>query len=1262
MIAKHSKRNFAFVVPTLSASAAQNEDIVQILIFAAAKLEQELATGVSEGFAATIISVEPDITGWQYLASLFSEEVLKYILVEELEDPATPNLGIGNHKAAYDLFEFLKKRTFDEVHCLDCNGLAYYATQAKHLGLYVLETVFVVHVVGGIIFHKEAADKLVDDYGVLVDDLLERGSLERADVIYIHDQKAWRWYSDKIQVRSDARIYDLAWPSAGYGVTEPKPVASNKALPIVYYGLLSADGGLPLFCDVVSRALPQIEKPVEVFFVGSPQAIGGLDAVSYIRLRSAKWGVPITIKREFSLIDEVAFLFEIGGIIVSDTVRRESLRSRLIASSGLLILRVEQIHRSRQEHTDIGYPANPGKIAQALVQMVAAKAINRPQQSPGLVELWQANRPCLTSQEDIAPALPLQMLNHAQPKISVCVTHFSRPQKLRTALASLKQQTYKNFEVIVIDDGSPDLEVQRELVRIRQEIEPMGWRLLVQENRYLGAARNYGASQATGDYLMFMDDDNVAKPDEISTLVAVAERTGASIVTAFCDVFQRESELNNKRPNLRFTPFGSDPALGALTNCYGDANALYAREVFDQLGGFTEDYGLGLEDWEFFCRASLEGVKLVCVPEPLFWYRMDQQGMLRGEYAQFHKSANLRRHIRPFLEKLPYYQAKLVQLAQGLAVELPDPVVGPNTRDAKPKVLRARHERLPYARVAIIMRTKDRPLLLRRAIRSVLDQTFQDWLLVLLNDGGNPENVELVVDEVAEDLAGRVLVLHHSLSLGMQTAANMGISNCDSEFIVIHDDDDTWKPTFLASTVSYLDDHGWKPKLGGVITWSELIIEELGKDGEITVHNRYIFNDKLYNISLVDLAIENRFPPISFLFRRAALDAVGRFKEQHGVLGDWEFHLRLLRQFDIDVIPEPLANYHHRTNTTIGVYGNSVHTQNGLHRLKRVELINSMVRGQMSDDNGLPLPHLMTLGEMHHTLREEQNREFQRLHDYIWVVEQQIKFITSHLDGAALGSNQVRNLAHNGDFRLWPGLGKTRTGPDDEYAYLEICPGFVICYDGHQVSYRAESRKWTEDGQQLPFGKTYLHLEHDGQTKAGSWFVLECLIQSVLLLSGQNISVSGVSRLKGAQNWIYVGGRYDLGDGRQLLWPTQRVLLSTEFERWTCSLSCPSVEKTEISRGHTSRILLLLPYDQPFEFDLTNFQVELGTVPTEFEYNGAVSFRHRLSILWSKIRAWSKKGKNIPFAIDSNLSGEIGNDRNSKFPEVRKNVFAKRNS
>lgn len=169
-------------------------------------------------------------------------------------------------------------------------------------------------------------------------------------------------------------------------------------------------------------------------------------------------------------------------------------------------------------------------------------------------------------------------------------------------------------------------------------------------------------------------------------------------------------------------------------------------------------------------------------------------------------------------------------------------------------------------------------------------------------------------------------------------------------------------------------------------------VESLCDDGTITTHESFVFNPELHQLSLIDLAIEIASRRSRFC-SAVRLEVVGPFREQYGVLGDWDFHLRVLEQFDIDVIPEPLANYHHRAKGATGMYGNSVHVQTIQHRAKRAELLNDMVRGQGGAAEGISLPQLMALGEIQHALLAEQRREFQRLHDYIWTVEQRVKYV-----------------------------------------------------------------------------------------------------------------------------------------------------------------------------------------------------------------------------------------------------------------------------
>jgi glycosyltransferase involved in cell wall biosynthesis len=238
------------------------------------------------------------------------------------------------------------------------------------------------------------------------------------------------------------------------------------------------------------------------------------------------------------------------------------------------------------------------------------------------------------------------------------------------------------------------------------------------------------------------------------------------------------------------------------------------------------------------------------------------------------------------------------------------------------------------ARIAIVTRTKNRGILLKRAIGSVLGQTCEDWTHVIVNDGGDAEEVRRVVAPHLDAYRGRIAVVDNPASVGMEAASNIGIRASSSEFVVIHDDDDSWERDFLARCVGFMDAAG-KPRLGseygGVITHSLRIIEEI--DGEdVRQVDAEPFNAWMSSVSLYRLAAGNTFPPISFLFRRDVWEEVGSFREELPVLGDWDFHLRVCARYEIGLIPELLANYHHRSSIQSGDYGNTVFVADDKHR------------------------------------------------------------------------------------------------------------------------------------------------------------------------------------------------------------------------------------------------------------------------------------------------------------------------------------------
>lgn len=273
-------------------------------------------------------------------------------------------------------------------------------------------------------------------------------------------------------------------------------------------------------------------------------------------------------------------------------------------------------------------------------------------------------------------------------------------------------------------------------------------------------------------------------------------------------------------------------------------------------------------------------------------------------------------------------------------------------------------------KVAVITRTKNRPIMLPRVLISIKRQTFKDLTWVIVNDAGDKKPVDNIAIKGRE--AGlNVQVVHRRRSVGMEAASNDGIGRSKSEYIVIHDDDDTWEKEFLEKTVRYLDENKDVP---GVITWTNKINESMDGD-QITFLGVEPYNHDLKAVYLADLAIVNRFSPISFLFRRSVYDKVGGYDESLPVLGDWDFNLKILMEGDIHVLSYVLANYHVRINLNqeSDFYGNSLTSGINKHILYDAIYRNRRLREDLKNGHS-GIGMVLTYGQMLKHLNEQSFR------------------------------------------------------------------------------------------------------------------------------------------------------------------------------------------------------------------------------------------------------------------------------------------------
>jgi len=188
---------------------------------------------------------------------------------------------------------------------------------------------------------------------------------------------------------------------------------------------------------------------------------------------------------------------------------------------------------------------------------------------------------------------------------------------------------------------------------------------------------------------------------------------------------------------------------------------------------------------------------------------------------------------------------------------------------------------LPFAKVSVIIPTRNRPFFLARAIESVLKQRFQDWNLIIVNDGGEE------VSHVLEDFHDPRL---HYLSIppsGKSAALNRGLLSCDSVYIGYLDDDDIHYPNHLELLVEALERN---PE--AVMAYSDTYRVLLRKQGEAwreaerTVENRE-------EVTLEMLLERNYINHKNLLHRRSVLERTGLYDEQLEVLIDWDIVLRL---------------------------------------------------------------------------------------------------------------------------------------------------------------------------------------------------------------------------------------------------------------------------------------------------------------------------------------------------------------------------------
>jgi glycosyltransferase involved in cell wall biosynthesis len=214
-----------------------------------------------------------------------------------------------------------------------------------------------------------------------------------------------------------------------------------------------------------------------------------------------------------------------------------------------------------------------------------------------------------------------------EPHVSVVIPCFNYGRFLAEAISSALGQSHVPFEVIVVDDGSTDSSVD-----VAGNFAPHV-RVITQQNMGVAAARNLGLREAAGEYVTFLDADDVFQPTYVEALLtALLEGSGAAYAYSSMEYFGAARGA--------FPAFAFSPAL-LLARNFVNTSALVRRSDALAIGGFTLSFQRsGWEDWDFFLRLLEHDKQGVAVSKPLLRYRQHEIS------RRSPRSRNLRERLR----------------------------------------------------------------------------------------------------------------------------------------------------------------------------------------------------------------------------------------------------------------------------------------------------------------------------------------------------------------------------------------------------------------------------------------------------------------------------------------------------------------------------------------------------------------------------------------------------------------------------------------
>lgn len=527
----------------------------------------------------------------------------------------------------------------------------------------------------------------------------------------------------------------------------------------------------------------------------------------------------------------------------------------------------------------------------------------------------------------------MEMISEEDFLISIVIPVYNAEKYLEQCLNSIQNQTYKNFEVILVNDGSMDHSesICMDFVKVDTR-----FKYFTKVNGGASSARNFGLDNVTGDYITFIDADAWVDENHLEVLINNIKDNNSDMAVSSIKKFDMSNNFhfrmysNQEKYLLNYNKLNREeflvilPKLIHASNSYKIAvSKLFKKELVTNIR-FDESIIYG-EDLEFFFKLYLNINSISYVDEVTYIYRLHDESS-SSKFGQLHMEQELAIYKKMYekIEELDlptiHYYTTISDLLEFRRDYLENRVLF--NEYLKFLEIKERSVTYPKDLISVIVPIYNVSPYLRLCLESIEKQTYQHFEVLLINDGSRDNSKDICLEFVERDKRFKFIEQQNA---GLSAARNTGILNAKGEFLTFIDGDD-----FIES--NYLE---------------ELYYTSLKNNSEIVVGSYKRFNeeDNNYYIHVFDYR-EEHYKHRELIENIAQIERRGiEFETSWGTL----FHKRLFKN-----VLFPVGKNIEDTRTNYKLYMEScktsyIHKDLYVYRIRKGSLINTITENLLTD-------------------------------------------------------------------------------------------------------------------------------------------------------------------------------------------------------------------------------------------------------------------------------------------------------------------------